>query len=169
MLAQMERMRARLRPLLAERFQLVVQKDTKELPVYELLVGKSGHKMKPADETVPPHMRNGRGEMMARAVPMQLLVDSLSSQVGRTVVDRTGLQGRFEFELHWTPDPGMGPGLPGVPGGPGGPGGPPSAPADLSGPSLFTAIQEQLGLKLEPGRAPVPAIVVVRAEKPSEN
>ena len=83
---------------------------------------------------------------------------NLSAMAGRTVIDRTGLTGTFDLDLTWTPDQ--------LPPGPAPPGAP---PIDPNGPSLFTAMQEQLGLKLQSGKAPVPVLIIDRAEKPSEN
>jgi uncharacterized protein (TIGR03435 family) len=93
---------------------------------------------------------------------MDMVTRVLSDTLGRTVLDRTGLTGKYEFELEWTPEPSLtGPPAPGDAG---------AAPtADLSGPSIFTAIQGQLGLRLESGRGPVPVIVIDRIERPSEN
>ena len=102
--------------------------------------------------------------------PISFLTMTLSNQLGRTVVDETGLRGKYDFTLKWTPDqsernlfgggPGPGPG-------PGGKDMPP--PPDPDGPSLFTALQEQLGLKLESKKGPVEILVIDRVEKPSEN
>jgi uncharacterized protein (TIGR03435 family) len=86
------------------------------------------------------------------------LADRLSTILGRTVVDKTGLTGVYDIELTYTPDPDTGQQL--APGQP---------PADLSGPSLFTAMQEQLGLKLEGGKGPVEVIAIDSAEKPTAN
>jgi uncharacterized protein (TIGR03435 family) len=109
---------------------------------------------------------------------VSFLAETLSRQLGRVVLDRTGLKGNYDFDLKWTPDPSqgrgmgmggppMGPGGPGGPEGPGGPGMPP--PPDPNGPTIFTAIQEQLGLKLESQKGPVDVIVIDHIEKPSEN
>jgi len=162
-------LRMRLRALLAERFQLVVRKETKELPAYALVVGKNGHKLEPVPEAAQPGqqrmgMSMGRGQITATGADLQMLCNVLANSAGRPVVDKTGLKGRFNFKMEWTPDPGAGHMAP--PGGPR-PDAPP--PADLTGPSLFTAVQEQLGLKLDSVRAPVDAYVVEKAEKPSEN
>jgi uncharacterized protein (TIGR03435 family) len=87
---------------------------------------------------------------------MERFAERLGGQLGRTVVDRTGLPGNFAFELEWTPEPGQ-------------PLGPNAAPGDLSSPSIFTALQEQLGLKLEPQKGSVEILVIDHVEKPSEN
>ncbi len=184
--AAMEQQRLRMQALLADRFGLAVHRDTRELPVYALVVAKGGTKLHPAaatpdssDAPAPPNtkgpmfkgreMRIGRGELSGQSAPLSLLADTLSNQIGRTVVDRTGLTGLYDFTLKWTPDesqprmfPGPREGMEGRP------------PADRSanpdtGPSIFTAVQEQLGLKLESQKGPVPILVIDRIEKPSEN
>lgn len=188
-----EKMDQLIRSLLADRFQLKVSHETKEGPVYNLVVAKNGpliHEAKPDDNNPnamkgpdgkPVHgnfMRMGRGELQAQGVAIEFLATNLSQQLGRKVVDQTGLKGNYDFTLKWTPD--QGPGGPGGPGGmmEAGPGGPPPGagpggdappPPDASGPSIFTALQEQLGLKLESAKGPVEMLVVVSVEKPSEN
>jgi uncharacterized protein (TIGR03435 family) len=103
-------------------------------------------------------------------IQMAQITQFLTQSVGRPVIDKTGLTGYYDYALKWTPQPGSGMpspfGLPtrGLPGGP--PAEPPPA-ADLDGPNLFTAVQEQLGLKLESGRGPVEAVVIDRLEKPT--
>jgi uncharacterized protein (TIGR03435 family) len=171
-----------LQSLLADRFQLKVTHDTKELPVYALVVAKNGPKFqeaKPNDtyangfkgldgRPVGGHfMRMGPGEIDSQGTPMTFLVQQLSQQLGRTVLDRTGLKGKYDFTLKWTPDLGSTGMMPGSP--PGAGPGPDSAPPDISGPSIFTAIQEQLGLKLVSTKGPVQIIVIDYIERPSEN
>jgi len=162
-----EQMRERVRSMLADRFQLMVHRETKESAVYALVVAKGGTKLK---ENTDPSGRPGimgrrRGEFTGTAAPMQLLTQMLSNQLGRPVIDKTGLTGKYDFQLQWTPDPGQNPGPPGVL--PPGVAAPP--PPDPNGPDVFTAIQEQLGLRLESQKGPVDMIVVDRVEKPSEN
>ena len=97
---------------------------------------------------------------------MAMLIQQLSQQLGRTIIDKTGLIGLYEIDLQWTPEPGHGGG-----GGPGGP--PPSADAisgaDNSGPTIFTALQEKLGLKLDSQKGPVEVMVIDSVSKPAEN
>ncbi len=163
-----QQMQERLRGLLAERFQLIIHRETRELPVYALVVAKNGPKMKQSEFKAGERrrmMRMGRGLMTGEGVPLDMMTNVLSNQLGRPVIDRTGLTGPFDIKLEWTPDPGQA-------GGPfGGP--PPSVdglPApDPNGPTLFTAIQEQLGLRLESTKGPVDVIVIDKVEKPSEN
>jgi uncharacterized protein (TIGR03435 family) len=111
-------------------------------------------------------MRMGRGEITGQSVPLSFLASVLSQQLGRTVLDQTGLKGNYDVALKWTPEPGEGMML-GAPGG-----GPPpdgAPPPDVSGPSVFTALQEQLGLKLEPTKAPAEVLTIDHVERPSEN
>ena len=107
-------------------------------------------------------MRMGRGELTAQSLGMDQIAHLLTQQTGRTVVDNTGLKGNYDFTLHWTPDQSAptlnGPGA-----------GPDSSTSSESGPSIFTAIQEQLGLKLESQKGPVEILVIDHVEKPSEN
>ena len=172
-----------LQALLAERFQLVIRRETRELPVYALVVAKNGPKFKDASESDPniidlskrPDLagRGGRarftmirrGRLTAQGGNMTLLVSELSSFLGRTVVDKTGLTGTYDLKLEWQPDENqvaMFQAL-GVPEGFGAPA------ADPLGPSLFAALEEQLGLRLDSQKGPVEMFAVERIEKPSEN
>ncbi len=157
-----EELRPLIQKLLADRFQLTIHRDTKELPVYALVVGKNGPKLKESAANGPgSQIRMGRGLINGQGMGMEMLAGELSRPLGRTVIDRTGLKGQYDIKFEWTPEdgPGHGPGD-----------GPESAPpSDTTGPSLFTALQEQLGLKLESSKGPVEIIVIDRAEKPSEN
>jgi uncharacterized protein (TIGR03435 family) len=160
-----DQLRERTRSLLAERFRFAMHKDTKELPVYELIIAKGGHKLKPAttDERRNQHMVTGRGQISGERSTIEMLRMSLSNVLGRTVVDRTGLTGTYDFRMEWTPD--FGTSLPGKLTKPDAP-----DPASLPGAvSIFTAIQEQLGLKLESKKGPVEVIAIDRVERPSEN
>lgn len=170
-----------LQVLLTERFKLKVHQETKELPIYALVVAKNGPKLREAKpgDTYPngikgPDGRSGAGMMFggreglaAQAVPIANLVRHLSLQLGRTVIDKTGLAGKYDFTLKWAHDE--------IPssmfkGPESGPPGPDSAGfPDSSGPSLFTALEEQLGLKLESQKGPVEILVIDHVERPSEN
>jgi uncharacterized protein (TIGR03435 family) len=182
--ADMKRRRLMVQALLADRFKLTLHNESKEGPIYALVVAKNGPKIKelppqaPAppddpkdtpDKPDPKHMgrggmRMGRGELTGSGVKLSFLANALSDQVGHKVVDKTGLTGDYDFELKWTPDESQGPGFKG----PGGPGdGPP--PPDPNGPTIFTAVQEQLGLKLESQKGPVDVLVIDHAEKATEN
>ena len=157
--------------LLAERFKLKVHHETKELPLYAMTVAKSGVKMTlaavepvAADGTTARRgsgiSGRGRGQLQGMNTTPELLANVLGSQSeigGRMVLDKTGLTGKYDFMLKWTPDAGMG--------GTGDAGASPEA----SGPSLFTALQEQLGLKLDATKGMVDTIVIDSVEMPSEN
>jgi uncharacterized protein (TIGR03435 family) len=161
-----ETLRPMLRALLEERFQLQVHTETRELPIYELVVSKSGSKLRKSEaKSDQQMMRMGRGQLAGQGVPLSSLAQQLAQALGRDVIDRTGLAGRYDFELNWTPDPGQG-------GGPF-PGGPPSPDAlpaaGTSGPSIFTAVQEQLGLRLESAKGPVQVYIVDSISRPSGN
>ena len=121
-------------------------------------------------------MRMGRGELSAQGVPVFDFSDQLGRVLGRNVIDKTGLTGKYNFTLKWTPDEsqlaafrGPGDGPPGAPGGPAGAGAGAPPPPDSNGPTIFAAIQEQLGLKLEAQKGPVDVYVIDRVEKPAEN
>jgi uncharacterized protein (TIGR03435 family) len=228
-----EQMRVLLQSLLAERFNLKIHRESKELPIYALVVGKDGPKLKKSEvqpgagtDVKPPDsaksgdvkgapvkkagnagappvivsgggvsggvpvwngsgasggggarvavmrsessdkggsmMRMSPGQLSAQAAPISTLVTLLAQTLGRPVMDKTGLEGAFDFTLEYTPDEsqrGMGIGgvdrpdmLP---------------PSDFSGPSIFTAIQDQLGLKLESEKGPVEILVIDRVDKPT--
>lgn len=136
-----------LQTLLAERFNLQVHRETKELPVYALTSAKKGSKLREvADKAKPGGMSAGKG-MLRGQMTLTDLARYLSAAAGRPVIDRTGLSGTFEIDLRWSPDDS----------------------SDATGPSLFTAIQEQLGLRLESTKGPVEILVIDRAGRPSPN
>jgi uncharacterized protein (TIGR03435 family) len=172
-----------LQALLANRFQLVVHRETKELPGYALVIAKGGsklHQAKPGD-TYPngikgPDGKPGTGLMImggnggpvtGQGISIEHLARLLSQQLGRTVVDETGLTGNYDFTLQWTPDDRAGP-MPDASQG-GGARSEDAPPPDSSRPSIFTAVQEQLGLKLESRKIPVEMLVIDHVEAPSEN
>ncbi len=154
-----------LQDLLADRFQLKLNRETKEMPIYTLVLAKNGAKLK--DSTVGAEgrrMQTGRGRIEVQGIDMAGLAMQLSQQLRRTVLDKTGLAGNYDFKLEWTPDVGQ------QQLGPKEIGGPETAPpVDSTGPSLFTALQEQLGLRLESTKGPVEMLVIDRVEKPTEN
>lgn len=160
---------------------LALHRETKELPIYALVVAKDGPKLqeaKPGD-TYPNGIKSpdgpagagmmfmGREGLRAQGIPIENLVRHLSRQLGRTVVDRTGLTGKYDFTLKWTADERQAPMLRGAEGTQPGSGG--TSEPESSGPSIFTAIQEQLGLKLESQKGPVEILVIDHVERPSEN
>jgi uncharacterized protein (TIGR03435 family) len=153
-----------LQTVLGDRFKLRFHRETRQLPVYELVVAKNGPKLTPSNESTRPSMQGGGGQLTARHASIANLAGTLKRGLGREVIDKTGLKGFYDFKLVFTPDANQPPGAipPGVPG-------PPRAPVDPNGPSIFTALQEQLGLKLEAAKGPVEILVVDNADKPSEN
>jgi uncharacterized protein (TIGR03435 family) len=172
-----------LQALLADRCKLQLHRETKELPVYALIVAKDGPKIqeaKPGD-TYPNGIKGldgigrpgvtqfGWGLLRGQGVSMANLARKLSSRgnLGRPVVDKTGLTGKYDYTLKWTPDQGRSPMFKGPESGQQGVDDRPSP--ESSAPSLFPAIQEQLGLKLESTKAPVEILVIDHVEKPSEN
>jgi uncharacterized protein (TIGR03435 family) len=168
--------------LLADRFSLVIRRDVRELPIYALVIARSDGRLGPqlqrsavdcaamraeAQKTgvIPPDasrlcVAEGRlGSVRIGGAPLADLTPMLSTRVQRTVVDRTGLKGTWDLTLTYAPDPAQippGPLFPGV-------------SFDPNGPALFTAIQEQLGLKLEAARAPVDVLVIEQAQFAREN
>ena len=171
-----------MRTLLAERFKLAVRRETREMDIYALVLarpdGKLGPALKPTTQDCaamiaaarggpppgpPPGpnspvvcgMRGLPGRLVAGAMPMSLLASNLSGQVQRIVVDRTGLSGAWDFEITFAPERPLNP-PPGVE----------FPPADPNAPSLFTAMQEQLGLKLQSTKGPVEVLVVDHVEQP---
>lgn len=165
-----------LQALLSDRFGLTVHREIKEIPVFALVIAKNGPKMqeaKPGD-TYPNGikgpdgrgsagmMEGGRGKLTGQGLPIKTLVYLLSLQhLGRTIVDKTGLVGNYDFKLQWTPESQSAASAQ--------QGADNTLSPDSSGPSIFTAIQEQLGLKLESQKGPVEIFVIDHVERPSEN
>jgi uncharacterized protein (TIGR03435 family) len=146
---------AMLLPMLTERFLLKTHPEIKTLPVYELVVIPGGPKFKPAasDAKGPNTSVNGRNDhtdLTAHNLSMTLFADILPRQVPRTVIDKTGLAGNYDLTLQWSREDST------------------NADADTA-PSIFTALPEQLGLKLQPAKGPVETLVVDHVEMPSEN
>ncbi len=163
--ANFEQIKLMLQSLLADRFELAMRHDTREMPVYALVVDKNGPKFKAASESTQGMMRVRRGLVVDQGISIAGLVDELSSFLGRVVVDKTALMGTYDLKLEWQPDENqvaMFQAM-GVPEGFGAP------PPDGHGPSLFAALQEQLGLKLESQKGPVEIFAIERVERPSEN
>jgi uncharacterized protein (TIGR03435 family) len=172
-----------LQSLLADRFHLVIRRDTKEMPVYALVVAKGGPKFKKSNESDPniidlgehgtlpgaprrpPVTKLRRGLLVAQEADMTGFADRLSSILGRMVVDKTGLTGAYDLKLEWQPDENQVAMFQAirVPEGYGAP-----APDPL-GPSLFTALHDQLGLQLDSDKGPVEMLVIERVEMPSAN
>jgi bla regulator protein BlaR1 len=181
-----EPFRMMLRTLLADRFKLVMHKETKELPIFELVLaredGTLGPRLRPAavdcaaraaaaakGEAPPPASSGPPGpgscgmnmnpvSVRGGGVTLAMLASLLEGPAQRLVIDRTGLAGNWDLEVNYTPDPSQVP--PGVELPPG---------IDPNGPSLFTAIEEQLGLKLRPARGPVEVLVIDSVQRPTPN
>jgi uncharacterized protein (TIGR03435 family) len=164
-----EQVKLMTQALLADRFKLKLHRETKELPTYALVVAKGGSKLKVADVTDGGRGNNGRmmmrpGHFEAYGVPISALVNQLSQVLRRSVIDKTELAGNYDFKLDWTPDESQQQGIVRAAGGDA-----PVPTADASGPSLFTVLQDELGLKLESTKGPVEVLVIESAEKASEN
>jgi uncharacterized protein (TIGR03435 family) len=183
---------AALKALLADRFKLVVHTETKQLPIYELVLARRDGRLgpnlirspttdcaailaqvegpaaqagggpppppPPGGQAPPCGMVNRNGLLSVDSAALPQLANALSAELNRRVVDRTGLSGLFNARLTWTPDP-----LPT------GPLPPDLSPIDPNGPSIFTAVQEQLGLKLQPSIGPVDVLVIDSVERPTPN
>ena len=152
-----ESIRIMMQALLADRFQLKFARETKEMPVYHLTVGKGGVKLKESD--IPGDgsgraqtMRMGRGQMSLQGAPMTALATQLAGQLGRTVIDQTGLGGSYDITLKFSPDSTQ----------------QSTQGSDSDSPTIFTALQD-VGLKLESAKGPVEVLTVERVERPSEN
>jgi len=176
-------MQLALRNLLEDRFKLKVHRETREMDIYALVMAKPGGgpgpNLKPttqdcaaaaaaAQRGAPPPssaatgvpfcgIQGGPGRIRFGGLPASALAQAFSGPAGRMVVERTGLSGAWDFELNYAAE------------GRGAPGGADAAPADPNAPSLFTAIQEQLGLKLESTKGPVEVLVIDSVERPTEN
>lgn len=165
---QGEQVRAMLRDLITQRFHLELHHETRQLTVYDLIVAKGGPKLLPAADpstaktTDKPSKPSrwiriaGVGDLEGYSADISTLVTVLSMQPevgGRLVLDKTGLTGSYDFTLKWTPDIFLGA----------------NESAANAGPSLFTALQEELGLRLESARAPVDQIVIDAVSPPVAN
>jgi len=165
--ADFDQLRLMLRSLLEDRFGLKVHRETRTTAVYALVVDKNGLRMKLSADQVSPDvhgpsapgsalpnhgaLRFGPGSAIGNAVELSFFCSGfLSDATERLVIDRTNLTGRYDIRLQWMPDES-------------------AAQPGESGPSLFTAVREQLGLRLEPAKAPVEVLVIDHAEKPTAN
>lgn len=139
-----------MQSVLADRYKMTAHMERRDAPTYSLVLGsRDTSKLVPGQGTCPPNcgMKIAPGSLSARNVPLAQFAELLSQQTGRLVTDSTGLSGGFDFEIHWTPDSVQ------------------QSTADA--PSLFTALQEQLGLKLESARGPVDMLVIDHIEPPT--
>jgi uncharacterized protein (TIGR03435 family) len=165
--AERERM---MQAVFADRLKLKAHLGSKEVPMYQLVIAKGGprlHEAKPGDtyangiklpDGTPIGGTGafmGRGSYTGQQVTIGSLLNSIKGATGRPVLDKTGLTGKYDISLHWTPDPG--------------PSSPDSAPPDDAGPTIFGALEDQLGLKLEPTKGTIPTLTIDHIEPPSEN
>jgi uncharacterized protein (TIGR03435 family) len=159
-----EQREAMFLPILADRFHLKAHTEIKTLPVFDLVLTKDGPKFKPSpqlpSDSDHPNKRTfgiwiNNDNMTATSISMEELATNFADNINHTVIDKTGLTGRYDLKLRWTSDPlAANPGDDGTTDRP---------------PDLFTAIKEQLGLKLDPSKGPVTTLVVDHAEKPTPN
>ena len=146
--AQYAELNQMLQTLLAERFHLTLHHETRPMQGYAIVLAKDGLKMKPSAPGTTGHTSDNPGIVISTAVSISRLALKLSNLLGVPVVDQANTPGFFDFTLRWVPD---------------------DALDATAGPSLFTAIQEQLGLKLEARKVPTDMLIIDRADKPSEN
>jgi uncharacterized protein (TIGR03435 family) len=169
-----------LRAFLAERLKLVVRTESREMPVFALVVARSdrrlGPQIKPSTMDCaavrasrrgggPPQTPSGQrpvcdavsrpGFISAGGVTMAEVVANIGGAAGRPVIDRTGLPGGYDFDLKWAPDEILRAA--------------PDRPGPIDGPSFAIALEEQLGLRLDPARAPLEVVVIVSVQPPTEN
>jgi len=153
-----------LQQLLADRFKLTFHREQREVPVFELVVARNGHKLQKAtldDCSAPPAgscgtFRASSQQIIGDRVSMDAFATRLSRSLGRTVTNKTNVEGVFNLTLQWTPDAQLNP--------------QPETPTQNgAGPSIFTAMQEQLGLRLESAKGRAEVLVIDRVEQPSEN
>jgi len=155
---RIRKIRYRLRDLLETRFQLVLREEEKELSIYALTADKGGPKMKIAAEprgNMNTNSSNGAASIKGEGVTMPRLCTILSSMLGRPVIDETGISGAFDIELKYSTDEAVA--------------GKEKALEDITGPTIFTALRETLGLRLTGRKGPVKTWVIERVEKPGEN
>ncbi len=146
-----DRLVGKLQAMLADRFQLKLHREKKEMTVYGLVIAKGGIRMQVSSDSGDSSMNGGRTDegkssLTGKNLPLENLVRFLSGQTARPVIDQTGLTGKYNFKMIYAPDMN-----------------------DLTGPSIFTALQEQLGLKLESQKGLSDVLVIDSVQKPSEN
>jgi uncharacterized protein (TIGR03435 family) len=150
-----------VRELLAERFQLATHRETKQMTVFLLVAAKEGPKLT-AHNDAATKTRGGCGRLVGRRVTTDAIATMLSRQLDREVLNRTGISGEYDIQLNFTPDSGPCRMATDSPGGSATP-----DPSEL--PSIYTALQQQLGLKLESAKGPVDFLLIDRVERPAEN
>ncbi len=169
-------MSLRVQSLLEDRFKLKLHRETRELPIYTLSIAKGGSKLKiveappprlagqrPSNAPLPGGLGIGPANLVGNAITMAQFIAAVSGLVGRSIADRTSIRDHFDVQLSFAPES--------TPGNPVGTGGASTAApvANDPAPSIFTALQEQLRLKLESARGPVEVLIIDNVERPSEN
>ena len=144
-----KQVKAMLQALLAERFSLKIRREAKQLPVYALVIAKGGPKLKESTADAQTGYTVSGSSLKGEGIEIGTMAISLENNVGRLIVDKTGLTGKYAIDLKWSMEE--------------------SPSSSDQGPSIFTALQDQLGLKLESTKAPVDTIVIEHLDKPSEN
>jgi uncharacterized protein (TIGR03435 family) len=143
-----------LQALLAERFKLTIHRETRELPIYTLVAGKGGAKLQEAKADEKSSSSYGPGSITGEARSVANLAQLLSVSVGHPVVDKTGLAASYDFKLKWASEDSQAASAG-------------ASQSDSEPASVFTAVQEQLGLKLVSGKGPVEVVVIDHVERPS--
>jgi uncharacterized protein (TIGR03435 family) len=153
-----DQVRLMFQALLAERFQLMLHRETKDQPVYELVIGKNGRKLRDIPADAPRDYVTQGPKLGTRILrgPVKAIVDLLSPMLDRPLIDKTGLTGLYEYSTDWA-QADLNMNL--------------TRPTDQTGPSgsIFTAVEEQLGLKLQPAKGSVEFLVINSVQKPTEN
>jgi uncharacterized protein (TIGR03435 family) len=143
-------MKLMLQDLLMKRFTMQLRRETQTRPIYALVVDKGGPKLHPSEPADSSAMNSSNHDIIANKIPLSIFASMLSGQLDRLVTDATGLTGTYDIKLEWTPEKTLNDGALGA--------------------TVFTAIREQLGLKLDPRTGPVEMIIVDKAERnPTEN
>lgn len=154
---EQKQMRPMLVALLAERFALRLHRETRAQPIYDLVLAKGRPKIKTVTGNFGG-LHIARNQFVGEGATIDMLSTALANQLGRPVVDRTGLVGNFNFKLNWAPTDAATPKSPD-----------PSMAPDQAGPSVFTAVREQLGLDLKATRGPAEALIIDYVERPTAN
>lgn len=141
-----EVLRGMLQILLSDRFHLTTHLESKQMTALSLYVAKGGSKLKQSGPDAPNSIMTARGHLAGTNQSVADIARMIAAQLGEQVVDKTRLTGKFDYDLTWEPDPAKG-----------------------NGPSIYTAVQEQLGLKFEPEKTAVETLVVDRADRPTDN
>lgn len=155
---QLNQHRLMLQAMLMDRFKLQIHREEQDRPIYILTIAKRGIKLQPSQiPDAAAAMRESGGKIEAKGMKLSALASVLSDELGRIVVDKTGLPGKYDVTLHWSPE------LQKASSADGG------STLQDAGPSIFTALEDELGLKLEPSKGPVDTIIIDHVEKPTVN